>query len=90
MVIDADSWQETRIVARLRHVVEARVVHDRRSRPALLGEIRPQLLDRVVRRRLHVVREAEGVAHLMGDDEGDEITDHFVRHRQLLCSGIVG
>ena len=66
-------------VLRLRHVVEAGVVHDGHGvavlfHPLLVAE----LLHRGLAAGAHVVAQAQGVAHLVGGDEADEVAHEFV------------
>ena len=73
------------VVLRLRHVVEARIVHNRRSVPHLLYPLAvAHLLLRIHRTGFHVVLEAQGVSHFMGAHEFDQLAHQVVRQRQSL------
>ena len=75
----------------LRDVVEARVVHQGRRvahRPHPLGVAHP--LVRVERARLHVVLEAEGVAHLVGHHVGEQLAHQVVWQGQRARARVEG
>ena len=91
-VVGTDAGDQQRrvdLVLGLRHVVEARVVHQRRR---VAHRLQPlgiaELLDRIQRARLHVVLEAERVADLVRDDVLHEFPHQIVGHRQRLRAGI--
>ena len=86
-VIGADAGHEAHaFVFGLRHVVEPGVVHNGRSRPHAAGERRrPQRIDGVRRAGLHRVLQADGVTHLVGGDEPDELAHHVVVELHPSC-----
>ena len=63
----------------LRHVVEAGVVHDGHGMAVLFHPLLvAELLHRGLAAGAHVVTQAQGVAHLVGGDEADEVAHQFV------------
>ncbi len=91
MVVGGHDRDQRCIVPWLCHVVKTAVVHDRGFGAVGLGEVRaPQVLDRVGRRRFHVVREAQRMSDFMRHDVSEQFTHQFVRQRQFLGPRIVG
>ena len=69
-------------VARLGHVVETGVVHDRRGRAVALGERRrTERIDRYDRRRAHVVHVAQAVSDLVRQHIAEPVADHLFGDR---------
>ena len=76
-------------VFRLRDVVEARVVHDRRRVAHLVDPVLvADLLERIHGAGLHVVLEAERVADFVRHDVFEKAAHQIVRQRQLLRARI--
>ena len=68
-------------VPRLRHIVEAGIVHDRRGRTILRSESGvPQRVGRVGRGGSHVVHESESVTYLVGNHIDKRLVDDVLRH----------
>ncbi len=78
LVVRPDHRHEAGIVAGLRDVVEAGVVHDGRRHAVLAGEVGAQVLDGVGGRRLHVVLQPDRVPDLVGRHEADQLTHQLV------------
>ena len=73
--------QANTFIARLRHVVEARIVHDGGRRAVDRRERRrAQRVDRVRRRGRHVVHQSERVPNLVRHHVGDRLVHHVPRH----------
>ncbi len=77
-------------VLRLRHVVEARVVHERGDVAvhALQERTAPNRVHGILRRRLHVVRKADRVSHFVRHHVFHEPSHERIGHGQLLRTGI--
>ena len=71
-------------VARLRHIVEARVIHDGSgSAPHACGELsRPQRVGRISVRGPHVVAQSQRVTHLVTGHEARRVADQAFRQLQ--------
>ena len=68
-------------VPRLRHIVEAGIVHDRRGRTILRSESGvPQRVGRVGRGGSHVVHESESVTYFVGNHIDKRLVDDVLRH----------
>ena len=92
-VIGADVRRvDGNVVARLRHVVESGVVHDRRSRTAhATGERRrAQRIGGIGRGGNHVVAQAERVTHFVAGHEAHGIADEAVGQVKLASRRVVG
>ena len=76
-------------VLRLRDVVEARVVHERRRVAVLLDPpLVAYLRDRVHRARLHVVLKTERMPHFVGHHISDQLAHEIVGQRKPVRAGI--